>query len=148
MSYKTKEQRKIYYNKHKDEINKRRRTYTSTPAVRKRIRRQDRIWRKNNSQKISALNKVYKKKYDLKIKNSVFDYYGKKCICCGESNLIFLSIDHINGGGTKHRKEIGKKSYVWLYQNNFPDGYQTLCFNCNWGKHLNGGVCPHKINHD
>jgi hypothetical protein len=26
----------------------------------------------------------------------------------------------------------------------FPDGFQTLCFNCNVGKYKNGGVCPHQ----
>lgn len=24
------------------------------------------------------------------------------------------------------------------------DRYQLLCFNCNCGRHRNGGVCPHK----
>ena len=49
-----------------------------------------------------------------------------------------LTIDHIKGGGTKHRKKIkGEKITVWLKKNNFPKGFQTLCFNCNWKKHKN-----------
>lgn len=30
----------------------------------------------------------------------------------------------------------------------FGDGYYQLrCFNCNTGRHLNGGVCPHQERH-
>lgn len=42
-----------------------------------------------------------------------------------------------NGSGT------GSTLYYYILRNNFPDIYQVLCFNCNWGKRL-CGVCPHK----
>jgi len=71
-------------------------------------------------------------------------HYGGKCACCGETNHKFLTVDHINGGGHKHRKQISNKIYRWLVLNNFPDGYQILCFNCNCGKNRNHGVCPHQ----
>jgi len=82
----------------------------------------------------------------------VFNAYGgKKCNCCGEEEVLFLTIDHINNNGAKHRKEIcksGKASgtaiHLWLIKNNFPKGFQVLCANCRLGKHLNGGICPHK----
>lgn len=71
-------------------------------------------------------------------------YGGPKCNCCNESVLEFLTIDHINNDGAKHRKEVGRTSVLkWLKDNNYPDGYQVLCFNCNMGKKLNGGICPH-----
>ena len=38
----------------------------------------------------------------------------------------------------------GTKFYRWLKRNNFPEGFQVLCFNCNCGKEINKGVCPHK----
>lgn len=71
-----------------------------------------------------------------------------KCACppCKEDNPLFLSIDHIHGGGLKHRKETGNHGtglYHWLKRNNFPKGFQILCFNCNQGKNRNKGVCPH-----
>ncbi len=53
---------------------------------------------------------------------------------------------HINGGGSKHRKElglIGRAFYAWLVHNNFPSGFQTLCHNCNQAKSLYG-ICPHQ----
>lgn len=35
----------------------------------------------------------------------------------------------------------------WIINNDYPNDIQVLCFNCNWGKHLNGGICPHKRAH-
>jgi hypothetical protein len=81
-----------------------------------------------------------------KVKKKVFDYYGWECKCCKESNSYFLTIDHIQGGGRKHREEIGKNGlsiYNYLVKKDFPHEYQTLCYNCNWGKYINGN-CPHK----
>jgi hypothetical protein len=31
-----------------------------------------------------------------------------------------------------------------FYKNNFPRGYRILCYNCNCGRALNNGICPHK----
>lgn len=87
-----------------------------------------------------------KKKSERKLKLEVFIHYGgspPKCACCSETEFVFLSIDHINGGGSKHRREIRKSIYRWLKHNNFPEGYQVLCFNCNEGKRIKG-ICPHQ----
>lgn len=68
--------------------------------------------------------------------------YGGKCACCGEDRYEFLAIDHINGGGGKHRKNVGAKIDRWLIKNNFPDGFRVLCHNCNQSLgHY--GFCPH-----
>ena len=144
MPYKNIEDRRKKYAEKKDEINSKRREYNKRPEVRKRKSEKNRIWREENREELNRRNRIYKKVYDEKAKKKVFDHYGRKCACCGESVKEFLTIDHINGEGTKHRKKIGRKMYNWLVQNNLPKGFQTLCFNCNWGKHVNGGVCPHK----
>ena len=34
--------------------------------------------------------------------------------------------------------------YEWIKRNNYPDGFQVLCWNCNSGKGANGGICPHE----
>jgi hypothetical protein len=68
------------------------------------------------------------------------------CQCCGETHVEFLTIDHIDGGGGKHRKEIGNSSgrmFRWLRDNGYPDGYRVLCMNCNWSRGLHG-YCPHE----
>lgn len=79
-----------------------------------------------------------------KVREKVLNFYGNKCACCNESISQFLTIDHINGNGNKHLKEVKKRTlYSWLLKNNFPDGYQILCYNCNCAKgHY--GVCPHQ----
>lgn len=91
------------------------------------------------------------KEYRERVKDAVFAAYGGYvCVCCGETEKRFLTIDHINNDGAKHRKEIGFRGgigiHLWLCKNAFPEGFQVLCFNCNHGKQLNGGTCPHKEN--
>lgn len=70
---------------------------------------------------------------------------GLKCACCGENNIEFLAIDHINGGGNQHKKVIGKNKrfYLWLKENNYPEGFRILCHNCNMSFGLYG-YCPHE----
>ena len=114
------------------------------PEVKEKLNEQQKEWRENNRERANELSRISKRRYEKRAKKEVFEHYGKKCACCGESIQEFLTIDHINGGGTKHRKQMGEKITTWLYKNNFPEGFQTLCFNCNWGKHINGGICPHK----
>lgn len=89
------------------------------------------------------------REYRERIKDAVFQAYGGYvCACCGETEKRFLTIDHVNNDGNKHRKEIGFRGgigmYLWIHKNNFPPDFQVLCFNCNHGKQLNGGVCPHQ----
>jgi hypothetical protein len=145
MTYKNKSERKKHYEKNKEEINRKRREYNKRPEVHEKILEVQGEWRKNNRARANELSRISKKKYEARCKELIFNHYGKVCACCGESNPMFLSIDHINGGGTKQRKEIKReKITTWLVRNNFPKGFQTLCFNCNWGKHINHGICPHK----
>ena len=85
---------------------------------------------------------------DKELKQSTMKAYGSKCACCGETNLEFLCIDHINGGGNKHRAQFkgsggGRDIYRWLIKNNYPEGFQVLCFNCNHSKGL-FGKCAHE----
>jgi len=78
------------------------------------------------------------------VKDEVFSNYGGyKCNCCGETTSEFLTIDHIHGGGKQHRKEIKIDFYLWLKRNNFPDGFQVLCMNCQFGR-KKCGECPHR----
>lgn len=93
--------------------------------------------------------KKNKKLYRQKIKAEVINAYGNKCTCCSETILAFLTIDHIYGDGHEHRRKLnlggGTDFYLWLRKNNYPEGFQVLCFNCNCGRQINGGVCPHQI---
>lgn len=85
-----------------------------------------------------------------KLRDLVFEAYGGyKCACCGETEPLFLSIDHIYNDGNEMRKDGthrrgGTAFYRWIKMTNYPPGFQVLCMNCNTGKHRNGGVCPHQ----
>jgi hypothetical protein len=110
-------------------------------------------WRENNPDKYVEVQRKCRKKAKLE----VVQHYGGKCACCGETELLFLTMDHINNDGAKHRREmsdgkrtssgreVGSQIYFWLRKNNFPTGFQILCWNCNCGRNLNGGVCPHRV---
>ncbi len=115
------------------------------------------IYRKNhikNAKKYRKGHTNYFKNYKIfyrwNLKFTVVEHYSKgtmKCVCCGESLFEFLTIDHINNDGAVARKvnnRSGSSFHHWLIENKFPKGYQILCFNCNCGKNVNGGVCPHK----
>jgi hypothetical protein len=98
-------------------------------------------------QSMAYIKKSSQKKYRIKLKQEVIQYYGGKCECCGENYINFLTIDHVNGGGRKHRKEIniqgGWKFYEWLKKNGYPEGFRVLCFNCNC--HIGAfGYCIHQ----
>ena len=86
------------------------------------------------------------------LKDEVFRAYGGQCACCNEDEPLFLTIDHINGDGAAHRREVGTQGgthfYSWLKREGYPSGYQILCYNCNAGRYQNGGVCPHKKEHN
>jgi len=95
-------------------------------------------------------DKMVKKTTEMK--EAVYNAYGGYvCACCGETEKSFLTIDHVNNDGAEHRKQIRKKSangtqvYRWLIKNNFPGGFQVLCWNCQWGKVKNNGICPHRV---
>ena len=104
-------------------------------------------YKKDNPEKIKVkyLNhkdeiKAKRLAYRIEIKRNVFDHYSNgeiKCCRCGFTDIRALSIDHINGGGTNHRKVLnrsGESFYRWLKMNNYPEGFQVLCMNCQWLK--------------
>jgi hypothetical protein len=77
---------------------------------------------------------------EIRTKIEVMSHYCKgkpSCMCpgCTVSFLGFLQIDHVKGGGSKHRADNdglrGTGMIFWLKKNNFPDGFQVLCANCN-----------------
>jgi hypothetical protein len=88
-------------------------------------------------------SKAYVANIRITNKQVVLNHYGAKCACCGETTFDFLQVDHINGGGNKHRKKIGANINRWLIKNGFPKEFQILCANCNWAKRYTG-VCPHE----
>jgi len=106
------------------------------------------LWAKNNTDKYKKYkaeyqkknkDKIakYKKEYSINLKWQIIEYYSHEknsCANCGLEDFKNLTIDHINGGGIKHRALVGKNIYKWLRDNDYPSGYQVLCFGCNLAK--------------
>jgi hypothetical protein len=102
----------------------------------------------NCHEKFRWVNKEWP--YYKKFKEQYFSLYGAECVCCGERELEFLSIDHINGGGNEHRKSVGTIGVFAHAVKVGPDAgiYRTLCFNCNFARgHSKNGRCPHEYAH-
>jgi hypothetical protein len=75
----------------------------------------------------------------------VLQAYGGHCVCCGETQVEFLTFDHVDGGGNAHkRREKINRLFTWLWKNDCPEGYQILCYNCNAAKSVYG-QCPHQL---
>jgi hypothetical protein len=77
--------------------------------------------------------------------------YGEACVCCGERDYRFLTLDHSDGDGAEHRRQLlgssragGAPFLVALERLDWPDvtGLRTLCANCHMAHDL-WGSCPH-----
>jgi len=111
-------------------------------------------WRKANLTRavMDRYNEAGKQKRQ-RVRDAVFGAYGGyRCACCGETERKFLTLDHVSNDGAAMRRETfgsrfaaGHRTYAWLLRKSFPVGYQVLCMNCNHGKRMNDGVCPHQV---
>ena len=99
-------------------------------------------------------NRVYGAKRRAVVKDAVFkNYGGYRCVCCGETEKSFLTLDHIANDGADFRRMLvgtqarggGYVTYRFLYTHGFPPGFQVLCANCQHGKRMNKGICPHQV---
>lgn len=100
------------------------------------------VFRRKEADKSARLNALLRQ-------DVLAAYGGPRCACCGESEPLFLSIDHVDNDGAEMRRSGvhsrgGTQFYQWLRKSGFPTGFQVLCMNCNLGKHRNQGVCPHQ----
>lgn len=116
---------------------------------REKIKERAKIWKFKNKDWVVRDSK----KYRDKLKIDALKAYSNndiKCACCGEREIDFLCLDHINDNGAKERKNNKYGSagiFKWLKKNNYPKnvGLQVLCFNCNISKRINKGTCIHKL---
>lgn len=109
---------------------------------------QTRAWCRKNSSRNKELNVEERNRLKL----DVFSHYaieGIKCCRCGFSDIRALTIDHVKNNGADERRFLfgdrtcaGTTFYRWLRKNGYPNnGYQVLCFNCNWIKKVENQEC-------
>jgi hypothetical protein len=90
-----------------------------------------RRYRSENPEKYRKQSRDAKKR----LKESVFDIYGRICKRCGFTDIRALTLDHIKNNGNKERKEIGERGvYYRSLDSKFHSEYQTLCMNCQFIK--------------
>lgn len=90
----------------------------------------------------------YRREYHQRTRLEALEHYGgypPKCDCCGETEMQFLTIDHMDSNGHKMRREHNVRGGGLgrlLKQLGYPKGYRVLCYNCNCSiGHY--GFCPH-----
>jgi hypothetical protein len=120
-----KEKAHVYYLNNRDGLLERRRKYREKNRV--------------------SLNEELRN-YHSRNKKMCLSFYSKdetpRCAVdgCSVNDLDMLTIDHINNDGANHRRGIhegnkaGHGTYRWLIKNDFPPGFQVLCFNHNFKK--------------
>lgn len=135
---------------------KRQRDFMNKPGNRERAREGGRKWRKEHPDRLKTYSREWREKHPgrdrqlkresllrmkLAIISSHYSEGAMRCQNCGEDNVIILTIDHKNGGGAEHRRQIGSQGgshfYARLRTQGYPEGYQVLCFNCNYLKYYN-----------
>ena len=134
------ERQSIYEKEHRKEANVRHKAHYW--AHREEVLSRQRIYGEQNKEKKNAYHKI---RHEKQLKE-VYEHYGNRCRCCGETRREFLSIEHKNGGGREHRRKIGGDICNWLIKNNFPNDFELLCMNCNFAKGK-FGYCPHDREH-
>lgn len=114
-------------------------------------------WRNKNKEFHLSNGRKTQKARAMRLRETVLSHYSKgvpKCVCCGVTDNVFLTLDHTKKNGAAHREQIsgvvgkGKsigsvRVYSWVVKNKFPKGFQVLCFNCNYASFR--GVCPHRV---
>lgn len=136
---------KRYIEKNRDKRNAQKRAHYQ--ENRDKIREKQSKYREVNIVKILEYNAQWQRETRKRVKADMIKAYGAACACCGETEPMFLELDHINNDGAAERKKHQNQFKEWLYlqKMGWPrDRHQLLCSNCNRGKQKNGGICPHK----
>jgi len=102
---------------------------------------------RKNREKHKEKYRNFRKQDSQKAKAEMISAYGSVCVCCGENNPPFLTLEHTNHDGKAHRDKFGGGvgTYRDLRRRGWPkDGYTLLCMNCNFATRY-GDKCPHQI---
>ena len=128
------ERNKKWHMDNKEHFNEWQRKYYSDPERKEKKRKSNlrTYYKYHEKYRLKQRKQSKKKRQEEKI--TIINHYSKGkncCELCGITNIIVLTIDHINGGGNIHRKETGNAHIAhWLIKKNFPEGFRILCFNC------------------
>ena len=70
-----------------------------------------------------------------------------RCFCpgCSCTDWKFIAFDHKGPRPKSHEGKSGITLAKTLRMENYPREIQLLCHNCNTGKEIFGGICPHHL---
>lgn len=94
-------------------------------------------------EKINACAKQRRKK----LRSEILDLLGGKCVCCGETNKIYLQVDHLNKDGKQHRALCNNDTYTLfkdIKKNPSRFELRVLCASCHFA-FTQGEQCQHPI---
>ena len=133
-----KEHKREYYQKNKEKINAQGRTQYQKDK--EKIKERFKLSYQIDPKKYIDRSNKYKNNINIKVKQLL----GGKCVCCGENNFAFLTIDHIFNDGAKERQNIQTITLYLKILNNKVDRsrYRLMCYNCNCARRH--GPCPHE----
>lgn len=137
---------KKYYVEHREKILRYQRQYVQMiPENWEHRLEYMRQYRKLNPERVKTWNaksRQNNKEFELERgillrhleKKTVMDHYSNgtgKCACCGTDRSLCL--DHIKPI-LRSKNGAKKTDYRKIIKDNFPEGYQVLCFDCNNSK--------------
>jgi hypothetical protein len=132
---------RIWKETNSDKVKKYTRAWNIANAEKIRVQHLKNRWKSQNKEKVAITNRLRQER----LKRSVVESYGGHCVCCGENEIRFLTIDHVNHDGKEHRAP-GINVYQDLIKRGFPkDGFRLLCMNCNFATRFKI-PCPHQLN--
>jgi len=99
----------------------------------------NRKWVAQNKERHRRVSRDRARRY----KTEAIEHYGGACACCGEDEMAFLTLDHIIPLKSGIRRDGGSQAFR-LYQQDYPAGFQVLCYNCNCAKRTDS-ECPHRL---
>lgn len=96
-----------------------------------------------NRESLLTRQKKYSARLYSGLRGKILARYGAWCVCCGENEPGFLTIDHVGGGGRKERQKASGLTILKRVLSDTSGRYRVLCMNCNWAmRHTH--VCPHQ----
>jgi hypothetical protein len=112
-----------------------------------RLRNQRRVpyqrqWQAEHPEQVRASKQAYRERtrekereysQSKRVRNrlQVLSALGGKCDRCGIDDWRVLQIDHIDGGGTRERKQVTSIDRYYKDMLLTPEKYQVLCANCH-----------------
>ena len=129
------------------QVAERRRTYQREYARKQALLHPEKTRERRRKANLAGRDRrlIYGRSYSESMKVSAINIYSNGDACCAIcriADMDVLCLDHIANDGKAHRELIKSEMktlyghYHWCKKNDYPAGFQVLCFNCNMKKEI------------